>query len=216
MHSALAGASQEGKAMSVETVASSAIISEDEVYRYRLGRELAGDSLSAEGCSPFWKPAIRLALSPSWWPSEVPVRRDGPVLGVLMVNPSKADHLANDPTITRILHFARDWGVRHVIVGNEFARRATDIKELRAFDAERNEGPNNDVHLQAIVQECDLLLVGWGPRAKLPPHLQRHWKHTVDLTGGKPLYCLGIAQDGHPRHPLMVKANVSPTRWSPP
>jgi hypothetical protein len=202
--------------MSVETIHSSAIISEDEVYRYRLTRELKGEERAyPPNGRVHWLPPSPLRLG-SWWPSEVPTRIDGPVLGVLMVNPSKADHFVNDPTITRILHFAHDWGVRHVIVGNEFAMRATDIKVLRAWDAERAEGPNNDVHIQAIAQEVDLLLVGWGPRAKLPPHLRRHWRHTVDLTGGKPLYCLGTAADGHPRHPLMVKSNVSPTRWSPP
>lgn len=202
--------------MTVETVGSSAVISKDGIYRYRLRRELKGESYCGGG-PVMWSPDMaQYEIPVSYWPAEVQVRIAGPVLGVLMVNPSKADHEINDPTIVRILHFAKAWGVRHVIVGNEFALRTTDVKVLGFWDAERAQGPDNDVHVKSIAQEADLLLVGWGPRAKLPDHLRRHWKHTVDLTGGKPLYCLGTAKDGHPRHPLMVKSNVSPTRWSPP
>lgn len=197
----------------------SAIISADGVYRYRLERDLGGvvRQVVREGvpAREYWLPRLADINPCSFFPNE-PVRIDGPRLGVLMVNPSKADATNNDPTIVRVMGFARSWGVRRIIVGNLFAKRATDIAELKTWDAERNRGPGNDVHLQQIIDDCDVLMVAWGTLAKLPPHLRKEWRRVVKLAGPMPLYCLGTCADGHPVHPLFVKADTPLQLWSPP
>ena len=48
----------------------------------------------------------------------------------VMLNPSTADGLKDDPTIRRCLGFASDWGFRHMQVVNLFAWRATYPKDM--------------------------------------------------------------------------------------
>lgn len=45
------------------------------------------------------------------------------------LNPSTADETANDPTITRCINFAKDWGYGGIYMANLFAYRATDPSE---------------------------------------------------------------------------------------
>lgn len=48
-----------------------------------------------------------------------------------MLNPSTADAEIDDPTITRCIGFAKSWGFGGLMVGNLWAYRATDPKELK-------------------------------------------------------------------------------------
>lgn len=204
---------------SIPVVRTDAVLSPDGIYRYRLDRELHGTLIAADGTVSLdherWYPLTPTAAALMNCPVTA-VHNSGPRLGVVMVNPSKADASEDDPTINRLLHFAWGWQFRHLRVCNEFARRSTDIKALKEWDADRNEGPDNPNHIVELAEWADLLIVGWGPRAKLPEHLRRHWKRTVNNLGRKDLYCFGVAADGHPRHPLMVEKNVQLSIWSPP
>lgn len=47
----------------------------------------------------------------------------GKIVTFIMLNPSRADALLNDPTITRCLNFARSWGYGRLEVVNLFAYR---------------------------------------------------------------------------------------------
>lgn len=134
----------------------------------------------------------------------------------IMVNPSTADASQDDPTIRRVIGFSRREGAGWVIVGNKFAYRATDIKALRAVEDPR--GPDNDAHLRAIMQEAPVVVAAWGPLAKLPPHLRKRWRTISRLADGLgvQLMCLGTAQDGHPRHPLMLAGNTPLEPWRRP
>ena len=62
---------------------------------------------------------------------------DGPTLMFVMVNPSTADAEQDDPTIRKCIGFAERASYGRIIVGNKFAFRATDVRELRgAADTE--------------------------------------------------------------------------------
>jgi hypothetical protein len=138
-------------------------------------------------------------------------------LGVLMVNPSTADAEVDDPTIRRVLGFMNRLGFGTAIVGNKFAQRTPHVKEL-AVDPIVAEGPENDKHLRAIMEDADSLLVAWGPVGKLHHPLRQRWKDVVRLAdaAGKTMYCLGTAQDGHPRHPLMLANDAPFVEWPVP
>src|SRR4051812_40135006 len=55
---------------------------------------------------------------------------DGPTAVFVMLNPSTADALHNDPTIRRCLRYAQVWGCGALMVANLYAWRATDPDDL--------------------------------------------------------------------------------------
>jgi len=69
----------------------------------------------------------RYSLTRRWSP--------GPLLGWVMLNPSRADALVDDPTIRRCVGFARRWGFAGIVVRNLYALRATDPRELSRHPA---------------------------------------------------------------------------------
>lgn len=126
-------------------------------------------------------------------------------LTVVMVNPSTADEHADDPTIRKVQGFALRNGFTRVIVGNLFALRSTDIKGLARVEDPRG-GRQNLEALARMIGEADGLLFAWGPTAKVPRQWRGRWMTVADLAekAGKIPLCLGVANDGQPRHPLMV------------
>lgn len=162
---------------------SSAVISECGLYRYRLDRDVA--------------PAGRSF---------------GPRMAWIMVNPSTADGESDDATIRKVVGFSRRYDCFRVTVGNLFAYRATDVRELKF--ATDPIGPENDSHLKRIINEAQCVVVAWGPVAKQPKALRDRYKSIVRLAAGKPLWCFGTAADGHPRHPLMLGYDTPLVPWS--
>lgn len=143
----------------------------------------------------------------------------GPTLMFVMVNPSTADAEKDDPTIRKCLGFAERNGFARVLVGNLFAYRATDVKELRK--ASDPIGPENDMHLVAMLRNADVVVAAWGSLNKLPEVLRRRWREVVHLADRVPhqMKMIGICADGHPKHPLMVgydaKIEAWPVPWFP-
>lgn len=134
----------------------------------------------------------------------------------IMVNPSTADATTDDPTIKKVMGFTERWGGGWVIVGNLFAYRATDVRELRR--APDPIGPEDNDHLRRIMAEAPTVVVAWGPAAKFPPERRNRWR-TVALIArelGVTLQCIGTAQDGQPRHPLMVAYATPLEPWKVP
>lgn len=147
------------------------------------------------------------------------LERDGPGAGstaVIMVNPSTADATENDATIRKLLGFGKHNGWGRIIVGNLFAYRATDIRELA--DAADPVGPDNDAHLQQIMADVSRVVFAWGAKAKLPKRLRTRWRkalYIAQANGLEPL-CIGAtAKDGHPCHPLMLAYELPVQPWSP-
>ncbi|MEC9068129.1 MAG: DUF1643 domain-containing protein [Pseudomonadota bacterium] len=140
----------------------------------------------------------------------------GDTAAVVMVNPSTADAHVDDPTIRRVIGFAKRLQWARILVGNVFAFRATEVRDL-AYAADPH-GPENSAYLEAILEEADLALFAWGPVAKLPKHLRESWRSVWDasLKVGLPVRCLGTAKDGHPRHPLMLSYSARLVSWVPP
>lgn len=144
------------------------------------------------------------------------VSDQGIVAAILGVNPSTADAKVDDQTIRKDMGFARRLGCRRIIKGNKFAFRATDVKALRT--ARDPIGPENDAYLGDIMQDADIVIVAWGSLSKLPKRLRSRWRTIVKIAGvfGKPLYCFGTAQDGQPRHTLMLSYDTPLIEWSQP
>jgi len=122
----------------------------------------------------------------------------------VMLNPSTADHEIDDPTIRRCIGFTKTWGYSGLSVRNLFSFRATDPKEL--LNAEDPVGPRGNVEVLAALT-ADLVIVAWG--TGVPFNRDRivlGWFRER----GTPLFCLGTAKSGDPRHPLYVRAGKKP------
>ena len=132
-----------------------------------------------------------------------------PRLVYVMLNPSKATELANDPTIERCERRARRLGFGAFTAVNIFALRETSPERLKA--AAEPEGPENLAHIRSAVAEADMILAAWGV----------HGAHRGQAEGvlaelrksGRPLHVLGLTKDGHPRHPLYIAYEIAPERW---
>jgi len=134
----------------------------------------------------------------------------GRTLAFVMLNPSTADVLEDDPTLRRCLGFARAWNYGAVELVNLFAWRATDPRHLRAahLAGEDVVGPLCDVRLGAVVERADQVVVAWGSLAS------RRWTlpRAEQVLRGLAEYDLGRlgppCSDGQPRHPLYARADA--------
>jgi hypothetical protein len=129
----------------------------------------------------------------------------GEAVGFIMLNPSTADAMTNDPTIRRCIGFARAWGYGSLWVGNLFAYRSRDPKRLLCVPDPI--GPENDDYLRQLAGKVQRLVLAWGDRGI---YLDRGAKVKRALSARYSLYCLGTTRNLHPRHPLYLKKEVRP------
>lgn len=128
----------------------------------------------------------------------------------VMLNPSTATELANDPTVERCERRARALGYGAFRVTNIFAWRATDPREMRAA-AEPVGRPENDAAIEEAALWADRVVCAWGTHGA---HLGRGAEVERLLRAtGRPLAALGLSKDGHPKHPLYIGYAVPPVPW---
>lgn len=143
--------------------------------------------------------AYRYGLRRVWEPA-------GAEVLYIMLNPSTATELQNDPTIERCQRRAKALGFGAMRIANLFAYRATRPEDLRR--AADPSGPENADLLAAWSGQSAMTLAAWGVHGDL--HCAGPRMATV-LQGD--VRHLGLTKAGHPRHPLYVSYAVSPAQW---
>jgi hypothetical protein len=126
-----------------------------------------------------------------------------PVVAWIMLNPSTADALVDDPTIRRCMGFARAWGAGGIYVANLFAFRASNPCDL--WKASDPVGPNNNPPIYAHTHGMRIV-AAWGCQNGIGARV----REVLKFLDGRQLECLGVTKDGHPRHPLYMAANTLP------
>lgn len=127
----------------------------------------------------------------------------------VMLNPSTATEVQNDPTVERCERRARALGFGAFRVLNIFAYRATDPREMRR--AADPIGPENDAAILGSLPWADRVVCAWGTHGA---HLGRGADVAAMLRArGGALYHLGLSKDGHPKHPLYIGYDVQPQLW---
>lgn len=128
-----------------------------------------------------------------------------PSVGFVMLNPSRADALVDDPTIRRCLGFAKAWNYGGLEVVNLFAYRTASPVELRRVSDPV--GAENDRYLISLAQRVDRIILAWGNWGTF----QQRDRAVIQLLGtSRLLDCLGLTQMGHPRHPLYLRRGEQP------
>lgn len=136
---------------------------------------------------------------------------EGPTLMFLMLNPSTADEIDNDPTVERCQRRAVAMGYGRLVVCNIFAFRATDPQDMKA--AADPVGPDNDQAILDQARQAAMVICAWGNHGG---HLERSDTVAAMLKqAGIQLHCLEITGAGEPKHPLYVSYDVSPQLWWP-
>lgn len=128
----------------------------------------------------------------------------------LMLNPSTADAMKNDPTVARCVAYAKRWEYGCIIVVNLFALRSTDPKVLRTH--EDPVGPSNDRYIVKAGQAAaGNVICAWGVHGALNGRAQ----HVLDMLRRNrcTTYALGETKDGHPRHPLYLRSDARPAEY---
>jgi len=122
----------------------------------------------------------------------------------IALNPSTADETHDDPTLNRCINFAHEWGFGGLSIGNLFAFRSTNPKQLKSNNDPV--GPANNRWLIKLDQESTLTVAAWGNHGK---YLKRadHIRQSL-----KNLYCLQINVTGEPAHPLYLESNLKPKK----
>ena len=164
---------------------------------WRESTALSPDDRNGAVFSPDRK--YRYRLSRTW-------DAQGDTLAFIMLNPSTADETANDPTVTRCIGYAKDWGYGSLLVGNIFGARETDPSNLRDYDDPV--GPENNTHLEEIHDTASKTIVAWGTHGALHDR-EDEVKQLLDGD----LFALNITQDGHPAHPLYQRKDVTLDSW---
>lgn len=115
----------------------------------------------------------------------------------VMLNPSSAGCLNDDPTIRKCIGFANRHGCGGIEVVNLFGLVSTDPKGL--LKVEDPVGPCNDTALRWAMAR-PLVVAAWG---RFPKKLRKAIQPISSIPAGG-LRCFGVTKDGQPRHPLML------------
>jgi len=121
-----------------------------------------------------------------------------PKIMFIGLNPSTANEDQNDPTIRRVIRFAKDWGYGGVYMMNLFAVVSADPKVLLTCE---NPVMDNDYWLKATKRKCMDVLFAWG---NFKEAYSRAKQVEAMFSGA---YCLGKNKNGTPKHPLYISAN---------
>ena len=130
------------------------------------------------------------------------------------LNPSTADEVKNDPTVTRCIRYAERWGAGGLLMLNIFGFRSTDPKLL--YLHLEPIGSGNDEAIRSVMHQASQVICACGTHGKL---LDR-WKSVHSLLQNEadlirqsgatppPICSLGTNQDGTPKHPLYLRGDL--------
>lgn len=119
------------------------------------------------------------------------------------INPSNADEIRNDPTITKLTQIAKYWNYGGLIIMNLVAYISSDPKKIRR-------SPNfeiEDMYLEEFGKVGESVVVIWGNEGV--KHMDRVYK--IKELFPK-VYCFNQNKNGHPTHPLYLPADHWHTR----
>jgi hypothetical protein len=124
----------------------------------------------------------------------------------LMLNPSTADEVDNDPTVERCQRRAQRMGYGGLVVCNIFAFRSTDPAAL--YEQADPVGPDNDRAIASQAAEAELVICGWGRHGAL--HGRGDAVISLLRSAGIQPHALRLNADGSPQHPLYVGYDQMP------
>lgn len=128
-----------------------------------------------------------------------------PLIMFIGLNPSTANESSNDPTIRRVIGFAKKWGYGGVYMMNCFPYISTDPTRLDDWGQKEE----NETELQKIAEKCNEIIFAWG-NFKIVTATERH----IDMMAMFPkAKALIVNKNGSPRHPLYIPLKTIPVNF---
>lgn len=144
----------------------------------------------------------------------------------IMLNPSTADGLTDDPTVRRVMQFSRRWCYDRLVVVNLYPIRTSDPREARRWAdwPSRQDWYARDalmLNQEIIVKEACAasdIVAAWGASAWCWDWSEVVIEEIQYLVPTPPIHCLGLTANGRPKHPLArgqhrVPDNQQPVLW---
>jgi hypothetical protein len=123
-----------------------------------------------------------------------------PILVVCMFNPSTADAQRDDQTILRLCAFAKRWGYGGIVVVNLYSLRSPDPRDLNGRER-ASFGPAQPAAWGAALgiaaDQGTPVLCAWGQLGN-----DFAAQPFIEAAAGLQLICLGLTNNGRPKHPM--------------
>jgi len=130
------------------------------------------------------------------------------IVSFIGLNPSTADEVKLDPTVTRCVNWAKAWGFGGMAMLNCFAYRATDPKDMK-----RQADPVGNGNRAALLvwgRESGRTVLCWGNHGTW----EDRNKEVLEILGDRnTFYHFGLTKTGQPKHPLYLPNNIELQKW---
>jgi hypothetical protein len=123
-----------------------------------------------------------------------------PKIMFIGLNPSTANENQNDPTIRRVISFAKGWGYGGVYMLNLFAIVSSKPEILLTCE---NTVGENDNYLEMFGSKSKDILFAWGN------FKEAQQRAKIVCEKFDKAVCLGLNKNGTPKHPLYVPAKIN-------
>lgn len=137
---------------------------------------------------------------------------DKPTIAFVMLNPSTADEVKNDPTVSRCQVRAHQMGYGTLRVVNIFAFRSTNPKNL--YEVDDPIGPDNDLMILKGIVSAKMIVCAWGRDGKLKGRGKEVLRNIAAY--GREIHVLRVNDDGQPGHPLYQSYDCVPYLFTNP
>lgn len=121
------------------------------------------------------------------------------VVGVIMLNPSKATSLKSDQTIMNLINYLVDKEYGGVDIVNMYAYMCRDPKQLKYRD-QTFELLNND-YITKVAHERNIFIIAWRHKENIR---RKREIETLLLPYASKLKCFEDKEGKSPRHPLLI------------
>ena len=127
----------------------------------------------------------------------------------ILLNPSTATELKNDPTIARCQKRTELLGYKAFIICNLFAFRTKSPKIMK--DWPKPVGSKNNNIIQKNLIFADKVLCAWGNHGTYLNQADIVVKIIKSMR--IPAYHLGLTKSNQPKHPLYITYDQKPIKW---
>ena len=127
-----------------------------------------------------------------------------PIVVFIGLNPSTADELNDDSTISKCINYAKSWGYGGFYMLNLFAYRAKNPSDM--FNAKEPIGSENDNFIKEYIKKSDKVVCVWGNNGDF----KQRGESVLELVPNA--YYLKLNKSGQPAHPLYLKSDLIPQR----